>query len=94
MGLRERRGRAVARRRPIEPTIGTVEHPPLPPHIFRAYDVRGLAGDELTPDVVYRTARALGTFLRRRFQAQTAIVALRQPSQLAGAVRGGAARPA
>ncbi len=52
-----------------------MEHPPLPPHIFRAYDVRGVADDELTPDVVYRTARALGTFLRRRFQARTAIVA-------------------
>ena len=69
-----------------------MEHPPLPPHIFRAYDVRGVAGDELTPDVVYRTARALGTFLRRRFEAQTAIVAHdsrpSSPALYAAALRG------
>ena len=69
-----------------------MEHPPLPTHIFRAYDVRGLAGDELTPDVVYRTARALGTFLQRRFQAQTAIVACdsrpSSPALYAAALRG------
>jgi phosphomannomutase/phosphoglucomutase len=33
----------------------------LPPEIFRAYDIRGIAGRTLTPDVVHAIGRALGS---------------------------------
>ena len=36
--------------------------------------MRGVAGEDLTPPVAYRTARAHGTFLRRRFQATSVVV--------------------
>lgn len=36
------------------------------PNIFRAYDLRGLVGTELTPEIVEHLGRAHGTFLRRR----------------------------
>ena len=56
-------------------TIRSVDTLPLNPLMFRAYDVRGLAGDDLTPEVAHRIAQAHGTFLRRRFQAQSVVVA-------------------
>src|SRR6476661_9795857 len=31
--------------------------------LFKAYDVRGVAGDELTTDIAYRVGRALVTYL-------------------------------
>jgi phosphomannomutase / phosphoglucomutase len=34
----------------------------LNPHIFREYDIRGVAGKDLTDETVYDLARALGTF--------------------------------
>ena len=55
-------------------TIEPVDTPTLNPHIFRAYDVRGVAGDDLTPDVAQLIARAHGSFLRRHFQAESVIV--------------------
>lgn len=39
-----------------------VEHP----HIFKRYDIRGLAGSELTDPLVEALGRAIGTYLRRR----------------------------
>ena len=33
---------------------------PLPAHIFRAYDIRGIVGDALTPDIVRRIGGAIG----------------------------------
>jgi phosphomannomutase/phosphoglucomutase len=36
------------------------------PHIFRAYDIRGVAGRDLTPEVVATLGRALGTFFTAR----------------------------
>lgn len=38
----------------------------LNPHIFRAYDIRGVAGEDFTPAVVERIGRAHGTYLLRR----------------------------
>jgi phosphomannomutase/phosphoglucomutase len=38
----------------------------LNPHIFRAYDVRGRVGADITPDVFQRVGRAYATLLRRR----------------------------
>lgn len=37
----------------------------FPAHIFKAYDVRGLAETELSPEVAYRLGRAFVAFLRR-----------------------------
>ncbi len=36
------------------------------PHIFRAYDVRGKVGSDITPDVFRQIGRAYGTLLRRK----------------------------
>jgi phosphomannomutase/phosphoglucomutase len=41
------------------------EAPSINPHMFRAYDIRGLAGTDLTPEVAERIGRAWGTWLRR-----------------------------
>jgi phosphomannomutase/phosphoglucomutase len=38
----------------------------LNPHIFRAYDVRGRVGTDITPDVFQSVGRAYGTLIRRR----------------------------
>ncbi len=36
------------------------------PHIFRAYDVRGKVGSDITPEVFRQVGRAFGTLLRRK----------------------------
>jgi phosphomannomutase/phosphoglucomutase len=38
----------------------------LNPHIFRAYDVRGRVGPDITPEVFEQVGRAFGTLRRRR----------------------------
>ena len=38
----------------------------LPAHIFRAYDIRGIVGDALTPDIVRRIGAAIGAEAHRR----------------------------
>ena len=38
----------------------------VPASIFRAYDIRGIVGDELTPDTVERLGRAIGTEAQAR----------------------------
>ncbi len=35
-------------------------------HIFRTYDIRGLADSELTDELVYNVGKAYGTFIKRR----------------------------
>jgi phosphomannomutase/phosphoglucomutase len=40
--------------------------PVINPHMFRAYDIRGLAGSDLTPEIADLIGRAWGTWLRRR----------------------------
>ncbi|MDJ0270479.1 MAG: phosphomannomutase/phosphoglucomutase [Aigarchaeota archaeon] len=35
-------------------------------HIFRAYDIRGVYGEDLNDDIAYRVGRALGTFIGGR----------------------------
>ena len=37
----------------------------VPAGIFRAYDIRGLVGDDLNPEVVGLVGRAFGTLVRR-----------------------------
>jgi phosphomannomutase / phosphoglucomutase len=39
---------------------------PLNPHIFRAYDVRGLLGDDVNPEVFRQVGAAYGTLIRRQ----------------------------
>lgn len=36
------------------------------PFVFRNYDIRGIAGEDLTPETVEAIAKSYGTFLRRR----------------------------
>ena len=45
----------------------------LPAHIFRAYDIRGIVGDTLTPDIVRRIGAAIGAEAHRRC-VQTLVV--------------------
>jgi phosphomannomutase/phosphoglucomutase len=40
--------------------------PILPPEIFKAYDIRGIVGRTLTPDIVRAVGRALGTLAQER----------------------------
>ena len=42
----------------------------LDPHIFRAYDIRGIAAEEFTPAVAERLGAAFATYLRRRFDGR------------------------
>src|SRR5206468_1234413 len=37
----------------------------LNPHVFRAYDVRGLVGSDINPDVFRQVGRAYATMIRR-----------------------------
>lgn len=43
------------------------------PHIFRAYDVRGKVGSDLTPEVARSVGRAYGSLVRRRGGRQIAL---------------------
>jgi len=45
----------------------------LPAEIFRTYDIRGIVGRTLTPDIVRAIGRALGTMARERKAATFAI---------------------
>ncbi len=36
------------------------------PKIFRGYDIRGVSGEDLSPDVMYTMGRAYGTWLKQR----------------------------
>ena len=40
--------------------------PTINPHIFRAYDIRGFAGTDLTPEIARLIGQAWGTYLLRR----------------------------
>jgi phosphomannomutase/phosphoglucomutase len=46
----------------------------IPASIFRAYDIRGVVGDTLTPEIVYELGRAIGSEAYARGQ-QTVIIA-------------------
>ena len=46
----------------------------LPAHIFRAYDVRGRAGAELTADVADRIGQGYASYLRARHRLDAAVV--------------------
>ena len=44
------------------------------PHIFRAYDIRGLAGDDFTPPICERLGRAYGTYVQRQLGGRRVVV--------------------
>ena len=48
--------------------------------IFRAYDIRGVFGEELTCEVAYEIARAIGTMARKKNQ-QNIILAVTEEYQ-------------
>lgn len=52
-------------------TSGAVK---LPATIFRAYDVRGIVGETLTPDIVTALGRAIGSAARAQEQAPQTVV--------------------
>lgn len=45
----------------------------VPPVIFRGYDLRGVAGPELSPDVMYTLGRAYATYLSERRIGEAAV---------------------
>src|SRR3972149_11242207 len=46
---------------PKSDTVANAATAPLPPEIFKAYDIRGIVGKTLTPDIVERVGQALGS---------------------------------
>jgi phosphomannomutase/phosphoglucomutase len=44
--------------------------PSIDPHIFRAYDIRGKAATQVTPDACRQIGHAFGTVLRRRYKKE------------------------
>ena len=47
---------------PDDQTIGS---------LFKAYDVRGIVPDELTPEIAYRIGRAIVVYLGCRFRSRS-----------------------
>src|SRR5436190_21134010 len=45
----------------------------LTPHVFRAYDVRGLVGQDINPGVFRQVGRAYATLIRRRGGRRVAV---------------------
>jgi phosphomannomutase/phosphoglucomutase len=43
------------------------------PNIFRAYDLRGLVGEDLSPELARHLGRAFGTYLRRRGMSEAVV---------------------
>jgi len=46
----------------------------LNPHMFRAYDIRGVVGDDLNPEVAELIGRAYGTHLRRAYRVDRMVL--------------------
>ena len=55
----------------------------LNPHIFRAYDVRGLIGPDINPDVFEQVGRAYGTLIRRNRGRRIAVGQDNRPTSMA-----------
>ncbi len=55
------------------------------PHIFRAYDIRGKVGSDITAEVFRQVGRAYGTLVRRKSGTRQPRVALGQDNRLASA---------
>ena len=44
------------------------------PHIFRGYDLRGIVGEDLSPELAEHLGKAFGTYLKRNGNLKTAVV--------------------
>ncbi len=61
------------------------------PHIFRQYDIRGVAGTDLTPEVAELIGRATGTYLIRKDKHKVSVgrdCRLSSPELAAGVIKG------
>lgn len=56
----------------------------IAPAIFRAYDIRGRAADQLTPEAAERIARAYGTILRQRYDRASVTLAVGRDARTHG----------
>ena len=65
----------------------------VPPEIFKAYDIRGIVGKTLTPDIAELIGRAIGSQARALDQTP-GLHRPRRPPVRARAVRGARPRPA
>ncbi len=50
--------------------------PTINPHIFRAYDIRGIAGSDLTPEVYTLIGKAFGSIVREMYSLEHPTVAV------------------
>jgi phosphomannomutase len=46
----------------------------ISPHIFRAYDIRGLYKKDLTPDIMYKIGLSVGTYITRILEGKRLVV--------------------
>ena len=46
----------------------------ISPHIFRAYDIRGLYNKDLTPDIMYKIGLSAGTYVNRILEGKRVVV--------------------
>ncbi len=58
--------------------------PRIAPTIFRAYDIRGKAADQLTPEAAERISRAYGTDLRARYDRASVTLAVGRDARTHG----------
>ena len=42
----------------------------IPPNIFRAYDIRGIYGNELTKESIFLLGKGIGTYFKRKYKEQ------------------------
>ena len=77
---------------PADRTGETARRPRLNPHIFRAYDIRGVVGEDLGSEVAALIGSAYGTYLRRAYGGETMVLGRdnrpSSPSLRDGFVRG------
>ena len=77
---------------PADRTGAMARQPRLNPHIFRAYDIRGVVGEDLDSEVAALIGRAYGTHLRRAYGVETMVLGRdnrpSSPSLRDGLVRG------
>jgi phosphomannomutase len=46
----------------------------ISPHIFRAYDIRGLYGKDIDPEILYKIGLATGTYVKKNRKGQSLVV--------------------
>jgi phosphomannomutase len=52
------------------------------PHIFRQYDIRGVVGSDVTPEVAESIGRAFTTLVRQRLEKESPVLALGRDNRL------------